>query len=107
MSDSDEDFFFATQLPSKKRERVSDDRPELSQSVVEYFFLITFNWNLMVDCPFELNVREKIKDFPNSWIKGSLSNDKRIKKIRISALGGGEYSLFCKVDKGSIIIFNH
>ena len=99
MSDSEEDFFMATQLPScfdRKSSEVSDRKV----SVVEYFFLVTFNWDLMVGSPFEMNVYEGIKDFPEHWIKGPLSASNRQVKFPVLALGGGVFSLFCKVQKG-------
>lgn len=100
MSDSDEDFFVSTQLPTKKKESVSVFTAPYKQSVVEYFFLVTFNWDLMVANPFQLNVCEKIIEFPEAWIKGPLNKENRLLKQPINALGGGQHSLFCKVQKG-------
>lgn len=100
MSDSEEDFFLATQLPPKSRKKrvVSDISSKLS--VVEYFFLVTFNWDLMVGNPFQINVREVLTEFPDEWIKGALVKSNRVEKIKINSFGGGQYSLFCKVEKG-------
>ena len=96
MSDSDEDFFQATQLPPRTNVSVS-----CKVSVVEYFFLVTFDWNLLIGNPFEIYVLEAIKEFPEDWIKGPLTKENRLQKQAISACGGGKYSLFCKVEKGS------
>lgn len=102
MSDSEEEEFFqATQLPGKNDSVVSDSAA-IKLSVVEYFFIITFNWDLMIASPFEISVCESIKDFPQEWLKGPLNKKSRKQKIMISVLGGGSYSLFCKVEKGII-----
>lgn len=100
MADSDEDFFLDTQLPPKL---VSDSSDVSKVSVVEYFFAVTFNWNLFVGHPFQMNVLEKITDFPDHWIKGPLRNAHRLEKLPVRAFGGGQFSLFCKVEKGCII----
>lgn len=98
ISDVEEEFLLPTQLPTKVRGAVS---VPLKVSVVEYFFLVTFNWDLMVGEPFQLNVLEVISDFPEAWIKGPLSKINRQQKVSIKAFGGGQYSLFCKVQKGT------
>lgn len=100
MADSEEEEFFqATQLPEKKTTDVSDRK-----SVVEYFFIVSFNWDLMVGSPFEINVLEVLKDIPENWIYGPLSKDDRKSKIPLKALGSGDYSVFCKIEKGSIYL---
>ena len=100
MADSEEEEFFqATQMPEKKSQVSATEGGKMS--VVEYFFLVTFNWDLMVGSPFEMYVCEKIKEFPEEWIKNRLTDYKRQIRIRVSALGGGEFSLFCKVEKGT------
>lgn len=110
MSDSDEEFFLPTQLPpqvprNRLNEGVSVEKV-VKKSVVEYFFLVVFNWNLMVGNPFELHVWEVIPDFPEEWILGPLTYDNRLQKLPINAFGGSQYSLFCKVEKG-ICIYLH
>ena len=64
MSDSEEEFFLATQMPqsgnsrpdgAKVKEKVVSDG---SLSVVDYFFIVTFNWDLMVGDPFKMTVLE-------------------------------------------------
>ena len=55
----------------------------------------------MVGNPFQMNVCEAINDFPVEWIKGPLKKAYRLKKLPINAFGGGQYSLFCKVQKGT------
>lgn len=96
--DSETEFFTQNQIPSKAS--VSDISRADKVSVVEYFFLVTFNWDLMVGNPFEINVAEVVNDFPESWIKGPLTRMNRQRKITVIAFGGGQYSLFCKVQKG-------
>lgn len=99
-SDAETDLFIDTQPP------VNEDVSVLvKRSVVEYFFLVTYNWNLLVGSPFEVNVREVINDFPEDWIKGPLTQSNRQEKVPIRAFGGGSYSLFCKVEKGGIRIY--
>lgn len=101
MSDSDSDIeFFASTQRSLQSKNSNVSNKSSSGSVVEYFFLVTFNWDLMVGLPFEINVIEQINDFPSEWIKGHLSNEYRQEKRPIAAFGGGNYSLFCKVEKG-------
>lgn len=106
MSDSEEEFFLATQMPqsgnsrpdgAKVKEKVVSDG---SLSVVDYFFLVTFNWDLMVGDPFKMTVLEVIKDFPEDWITGPLNESSRKMKFPVKAFDGGEFSLFCKVQKG-------
>lgn len=98
MSDSEEDFF-ASQMPQKREEKAVSAK----KSVVEYFFLVIFDWNLMAGSPFQMHVWETMKDFPEGWIKGPLSRVNRKAKIQVSGLGGENYSLFCKVEKGTIL----
>lgn len=98
MSDSEEDFFVQTQLPPKVIEK--EEVSEYQRSLVEYFFLVTFNWDLMVPSPFQMTVCESIDVFPDHWIKGHLSEKYRQEKVKIEALGEGYFSLFCKVQKG-------
>lgn len=102
VSDSEEDFFLPTQLSPPKK-GVSDSTVGAKVSVVEYFFLVTFDWNLMEGNPFQMSVLEVIKDFPEEWIRGPLTKNCRLEKVAISVFGGGNYSLFCKVEKGGII----
>lgn len=98
MSDSDEDFF----LPSQKMKQI-DLVSAKRVSAVKYFFVVSFNWNLMVANPFEIHVLESIRDFPDEWITGPLTTENRLRKVTINVLEG-QYSLFCKVEKGSILV---
>lgn len=103
-SDSDEDIFLATQFSPKVTYLKSvSEVSAVKMSVVDYFFLVVFDWNLMVGNPFQMYVWESIKDFPEEWIKGTLTMINRQKKIAIASFGGGNYSLFCKVEKGRIL----
>lgn len=104
MSESDEELFYATQLPQvEKNPSVSDMEPPCRKlSVVDYFFVVTFSWDLMTGSPFEMNVLEVVKAFPDEWISGPLSKSNRLLRLKVSALGINDYSLFCKVQKGSI-----
>lgn len=97
-SEDETEFFVKSQINSQ----VSSSQ---KASVVKYFFVITFNWDLMVGTPFESNVCELFKneDFPEEWITGPLSQCNRKEKRRVISLDGGVYSLFCKVEKGTII----
>ena len=112
MSDSDEEFFFNSQLPEtqlctdeRKSKDVSLGSDSFKVSLVEYFFLVTFNWDLLAGHPFQMSVLEVLTDFPEEWIKGPLKNPFRLQKRRVMALGGGQYSLFCKVQKGCIHMY--
>lgn len=96
MSDSEEEFFASTQLPQSKSPVVSGSQ---KLSVVEYFFLVTFNWDLMIGSPFQINVLEVLREFPEDWITGPLTRNNRLVKKKLKALGG-QFSLFCKVQKG-------
>lgn len=99
-SESEADFFLEqTQVPNE----VSFPIGGYKLSVVEYFFLVIFNWDLMVGAPFEMLVREAftVNDFPEEWIDGHLSEVNRKEKRQLSMFGEGKYSLFCKVQKGT------
>ena len=68
-------------------------------------WLVVFHWDVEDSEPFSLHVRNIFTDeeVPESWYAFMLKDDYRKKKIFLHALEG-EYSVFCKVEKGTIFM---
>ena len=72
---------------------------------VEYFWFIAFEWNVFEEQPFQIFVREYFgdEDIPDNWFTGNLTEENRAVKLRLNAVAGNNlYSIFAKVEKGSI-----
>lgn len=102
---SDEDFFG----PSQKEIRNSTEVPRFisksqpKPSDVVYMWVVVFHWDIGNKDPFSLQCRSAFSaaDIPETWYSFKLRNDLRKNKIRLDVLNG-EYSVFCKVEKGNI-----
>lgn len=102
MSNSDEDMFL-----SQKETRISTEvevhmpKSQPQRSDVEYLWVVAFHWDIGDGNPFTLqpicNFTES--EVPSTWYAFKLRDDLRKKKINVRMLSG-EYSIFCKVEKG-------
>lgn len=106
MSNSEEDLF-----SSQKDCRPSTNVPrfvsktQAKKSNVEYLWNISFHWDIGNTEPFSL---QPIANFteaevPPTWYQFSLRDDLWLKKTYVRMLNG-QYSIFCKVEKGIVII---
>ena len=96
-----------TQLPTPLEAQAlppPDGKEGVGTSVVEYFFLILFNWDVDDRNPFSCFVWSLFddNDITHGWITGPLYDSYRMMEISPSCLNG-KYSLFCKVEKGKLI----
>ena len=74
-----------------------------------YWWLIVFEWSHKTQTPFSIHVlNPTFNDIvPEDWILGKLLEEHRLKKLRINTLDSSiPYSIFTKVEKGILIIFN-
>ena len=71
-------------------------------SVVDYKWVITFNWDLDEENPFEIYQRNSFsaKEIPNDWYHKALNDTCRHQKLQLTGLRGQHYSVFCKIEKG-------
>ena len=78
----------------------------LKMSRLEYFWVIIFQWDLDVVNPFQMYVKQVLKDagFPNSWLEGGLNdNCRKMKlKLKLKSQEAEKYSLYCKLEKGNL-----
>ena len=109
MSNSDEDLFL-----SQKEDRPAAEVPPRScksqpqKSEVEYMWNVVFHWDIGNNNPFSLQPICNFTDaeVPPTWYSFKLRDDLRLKKIHVRMLNG-TYSIFCKVEKGTLnLIFN-
>ena len=71
------------------------------QSRLEYWWLITFQWDINVEEPFKMYVRSIFKNrIPISWYQGGLNLNCRQIPLNLPGLPGKSYSIFAKVEKG-------
>ena len=100
---SDEEFFQSSQVEMRR----STDPPRFfskSQplpSDVEYFWVVLFHHDIGNREPFTIHLRATFdeKDIPATWFLFKLRDDLRLKKKYFHVLNG-DYSVFCKVEKG-------
>ena len=102
MSNSDEDLFASQKdLRSKTDVPTFVSKTQPQSSEVEYLWIIAFHWDIGETSPFSLqpicNFTES--EVPSTWYSFKLRDDLRLKKIDVRALSG-QYSIFCKVEKG-------
>lgn len=99
---SDEDLFFSQKEATSEKEvtpTVSKSQP--LPSVVEYHWVIVFHWCIENRDPFSVFLRNVFteEELPRTWLEFKLSDENRLKKQYIRTVNG-EYSFFCKVEKG-------
>ena len=103
MSDSGEDMFLSQKDVVRPRTNVpgfvSKSQPQ--QSEVEYLWNISFHWDIGNAHPFSLQPISNFteKEVPSTWYSFRLRDDLRRERRYIRMLNG-EYSIFCKVEKG-------
>ena len=106
MSNSDEDLFASQQdiRPSTSVPKFfSKTQPEKSD--VEYLWNISFHWDIENTRPFSLQPISNFseEEVPPTWYLFNLRDDLRLTKKYIRMLNG-EYSIFCKVERGIYLI---
>ena len=86
---------------------VSKTQPK--ETDVQYLWNIVFHWNMENENPFSIHLKTIFADseVPPTWYSFKLRDDLRMKKLFIHVLNGN-YSIFCKVEKGKKkrIMFN-
>ena len=71
-------------------------------SRVEYFWLVYFSWDVNEPKPFNIAALHTLKDeIPDNWIGSALPDNIRMQKRLVPCLGGGFFSIYCKIAKGS------
>lgn len=106
---SDEDFFQSSQKDIREPNAVRDSggsKTQPQKSDVEYHWNVVFHWDIGNRTPFAIYPRAVFSDseVPASWYAFKLRDDLRKKKIYIRMLNGN-FSIFCKVEKGMPLIY--
>lgn len=96
--DSDEEFFYASQIKGKPA----------SLSQINYFFVVVFELNVNLKNPFQCYPLENFcdDDIPSSWIRGSLEPKYRVEDRVFNCFPGKKFNVFCKVEKGKYNKYN-
>ena len=108
---SDEDMFQQSQpdfrLPPSPPNVNVVSRSQPQPSDVLYHWVIMFHWDINNKFPFSMFVRSTFPDseIPDSWYTFRLSEEYRLQKKYLRTLNG-QYSVFCKVEKGNNYIKN-
>ena len=91
MSNSEDDLFCSPRPPAEK-------------SDIEYLWYISFHWDIGNTHPFTLQPINNFtaEEVPTTRCNFKLRDDLRLKKIYVRMLNG-DYSIFCKVEKGRLI----
>lgn len=105
---SDEDFFGSSQKDMRSKTNVPKfwSKTQPQKSDVEYFWIILFHHDIGNQYPFTLHIRTlfSTEEIPDTWYLFKLRDDLRFKKQYFRVLNG-DYSVFCKVEKGKKIMF--
>ena len=100
---SSEEDLFASQKDVRPHTNVPKfiSKTQAEESNVEYFWNICFHWDIGNKNPFSLQPISNFteKEVPPTWYLFKLRDDLRLKKVYVRMLNG-EYSIFCKVEKG-------
>ena len=77
-----------------------------STSDIEYFWVAIFKWEVNNPNPFQVVVRDVFgeDEIPISWFTMKLTTGKRHKKKCYKSFKCKEISIFCKLQKGKILI---
>ena len=105
---SDEDFFAYSQADQARSPDVSRfvSKTQPQKSDLEYMYWILFHWDLGNSEPFSIHNKSLFgEEIPDTWYSFKLRDDLRLKKIYFRMLNG-EYSVFCKVEKGRKNVFS-
>ena len=97
---SDEDMFLS-QKDIRPSTVIEGPSTQPLPSEVEYHWAVLFNFDIGNIEPFNMFLRSTFKEseIPSRWFDYKLADDVRLKKTYIPTLNG-EYSFFCKVEKG-------
>ena len=72
------------------------------KSVFNYHRVLLFNYDVQAKNPFCSYNRNMFsdEDIPKSWFNGPLTPTHRKKVLSLPPLGGGHFSVFCKIEIG-------
>lgn len=75
------------------------------RSIFTYHRVLLFNYDVQCKLPFCSYNRNMFneEEIPKSWFTGPLTPANRRKVLSLSALGGGRFSVFAKIEIGSFI----
>lgn len=75
------------------------------KSVFNYHRVLLFNHDVQAKQPFCSYNRSMFSeyDIPNTWFRGPLTPANRRQVLRLDPLGGGRFSVFCKIEIGMSI----
>ena len=92
---------FLSQKDSRPSTVVTRPITQPAPSEVEYHWAVLFNFDIGNIEPFSMFLRSTFKEseIPSRWFEYRLADDVRMKKLHIPTLNG-QYSFFCKVEKG-------
>ena len=70
------------------------------RSVFTYHRVLLFNYNVQCKNPFASYNKNMFseEEIPQSWFTGPLTPSNRRKKLSLSSLGGGRFSVFAKIE---------
>ena len=82
---------------------MSESAADQPESDINYFWFISFEWNVLDEKPFNIFVREYFgdEDIPDNWFTGVLTEENRRQKLKLKAVAGRNlHSIFAKIEKG-------
>ena len=93
-------------MSGKKKTPILTQLNPSGNSVTEYHHVILFNWDPNVENPFEVYQRNSFSssEIPEAWYTKVLSPTCRHQKLKLAGLRGPSYSVFCKIEKGMVLI---